>query len=118
MAHHALEEPQPPPQPEPPPKPEPEPPKPEPGPGPPIHMAPFIVREQDEPKPEPPKPAPAPPKAEPKPVPPKPDPEIAERKERRPFTLRDESFGEGGLQDEFKNATWEQIRAAAYGDRE
>ena len=38
-----------PPQPEPPPKPEP-PPEPEPE-GPPIHMAPFIVREQDEPKP-------------------------------------------------------------------
>lgn len=43
---------------------------------------------------------------------------IAERKERRPFKLRDESFAGDGLQDEFKNATWEQIRAAAYGDRE
>ena len=70
MAHHALEEPKPPPQPEPPPKPEP-PPEPEPE-GPPIHMAPFIVREQDEPKPEPPTP-------EPEPEPPKPSPSPSRR---------------------------------------
>lgn len=30
------------------------------------------------------------------------------------FTLRDGSFGEGGMTPEFEHATWEQIRDAIY----
>ena len=30
------------------------------------------------------------------------------------FTLRDGSFGEGGLTPEFEHATWDQIREAIY----
>lgn len=43
---------------------------------------------------------------------------IAEKKaKKKPFKLRDVSFGGDGLTDEFKNATWEQIRDAIYEGR-
>lgn len=43
---------------------------------------------------------------------------IAEKKARKaPFKLRDVSFGGDGLNDEFKNASWEQIRDAIYEGR-
>ena len=43
---------------------------------------------------------------------------IAEKKaKKKPFKLRDVSFGGDGLTDEFKNASWEQIRDAIYEGR-
>lgn len=42
---------------------------------------------------------------------------LAERQKQKPFKLKDGSFGGGGLTPEFENATWTQIREAAYGDR-
>ena len=44
---------------------------------------------------------------------------IAEKRAKaKPFKLRDCSFkGGDGLSDEFKNATWEQIRDAIYESR-
>lgn len=33
------------------------------------------------------------------------------------FRLRDGSVPGNGLQEDFRDATWEQLRAAAYGDR-
>ncbi|MDZ7627025.1 MAG: type II toxin-antitoxin system VapB family antitoxin [Parvularculaceae bacterium] len=43
---------------------------------------------------------------------------IAEKKAKKtPFKLRDVSFGGDGLNDEFKNASWEQIRDAIYEGR-
>jgi hypothetical protein len=41
---------------------------------------------------------------------------IDEAKTAKPFKLKDGSFRGGrGLQPEFENATWAEIRAAAYG---
>lgn len=43
---------------------------------------------------------------------------IAEKKaKKKPFKLRDCSVGGDGLTDEFKNASWEQIRDAIYEGR-
>jgi hypothetical protein len=42
---------------------------------------------------------------------------ISERKCQPPFRLRDTSFCGNGLQPEFRDADWEQIRQAAYEDR-
>lgn len=43
---------------------------------------------------------------------------IAEKKaKKKPFKLRDVSFGGDGLTEEFKNASWEQIRDAIYEGR-
>lgn len=36
---------------------------------------------------------------------------------RKPFKLRDVSFGGDGLTEEFRNATWDQIRDAIYEGR-
>ncbi len=40
---------------------------------------------------------------------------LRERRRRGRFRLKDGSFGGRGLQPEFRDATWEQIREAAYG---
>jgi hypothetical protein len=43
---------------------------------------------------------------------------IAEKKAtKKPFRLRDVSVGGDGLTEEFRNATWEQIRNAIYEGR-
>ena len=42
---------------------------------------------------------------------------LEERQTKKPFVLKDGSFGGGGLTPEFENATWAEIREAAYGDR-
>lgn len=43
---------------------------------------------------------------------------LAEKKaKKKPFKLRDVSFGGDGLTEEFKNASWEQIRDAIYEGR-
>ena len=42
---------------------------------------------------------------------------IDERTSQPPFRLRDASFRGRGLQPEFRDARWESIRQAAYGDR-
>lgn len=42
---------------------------------------------------------------------------IAEKMQKEPFKLRDVSVGGDGLSDEFKNASWEQIRDAIYDGR-
>ena len=42
---------------------------------------------------------------------------IKERKRRRKFRLRDASFKGEGLQPDFLDADWEQIRDAAYRGR-
>ena len=43
---------------------------------------------------------------------------VAERrKPKKPFKLRDGSFKGKGLSPEFADASWEEIRRAAYGDR-
>ena len=39
------------------------------------------------------------------------------RKPKKPFKLRDGSFKGKGLSPEFADASWEEIRRAAYGDR-
>jgi len=39
------------------------------------------------------------------------------RSERKPFRLRDESFGGGGLTPEFEAGGWEAIRDAIYEGR-
>lgn len=42
---------------------------------------------------------------------------IVERKCQPQFRLRDASFAGNGLQPEFRDAGWEQIRQSAYEDR-
>lgn len=42
---------------------------------------------------------------------------ISDRQQGVAFQLRDASFGGQGLQPEFADASWEQIRAASYGER-
>ncbi len=43
---------------------------------------------------------------------------IAEKKaKKKPFKLRDDSFGGDGVTEEFKNATWEQVRDAIHEGR-
>jgi hypothetical protein len=42
---------------------------------------------------------------------------ISERKRSKPFKLRDASFGGGGLQPEFRDASWEQLRDEIYNGR-
>jgi hypothetical protein len=42
---------------------------------------------------------------------------IARRAGRAKFTLEDASVGGDGLQPEVNTASWEEIRALAYGDR-
>jgi hypothetical protein len=42
---------------------------------------------------------------------------VEERQKPTKFKLRDASFGGQGLQPEFSNASWEQIRAAIYEGR-
>jgi hypothetical protein len=39
---------------------------------------------------------------------------LDEARQPSSFTLRDGSFGEGGLTPEFEHATWDQIRDAVY----
>lgn len=39
---------------------------------------------------------------------------IDEARQPGSFTLRDGSFGEGGMTPEFEHATWDQIREAIY----
>lgn len=39
---------------------------------------------------------------------------LEERHRRQSFQLRDASFGDGGLQLEFRDAEWNRIRDAAY----
>ena len=43
--------------------------------------------------------------------------EMAETKHRQPFKLRDATFGGRGLQPEFRDASWEQLRAEIYKGR-
>jgi hypothetical protein len=40
---------------------------------------------------------------------------VKDRQTRKPFKLRDGSFGGGGLSPEWKDASWDEIRDAAYG---
>jgi Arc/MetJ family transcription regulator len=40
---------------------------------------------------------------------------VHERKTRKPFKLEDGSVGGNGLQPEWQDASWDEIRAAAYG---
>lgn len=42
---------------------------------------------------------------------------LEERQQGRSFRLRAASFGGGGLQPEFREADWERVREAAYGER-
>ena len=42
---------------------------------------------------------------------------IAERQTRKPFKLRDASFGGEGLNPEIKDLKWENIVSLVYGDR-
>lgn len=42
---------------------------------------------------------------------------IAEKKQRKPFKLRDCSFKGEGLQPEFQDASWDKIRDAIYEGR-
>lgn len=42
---------------------------------------------------------------------------IAETRDRAPFRLRRASFKGQGLQAEFRGASWDKIRDAAYEDR-
>lgn len=42
---------------------------------------------------------------------------IARHRRTEQFRLRDASAGGQGLQPQFREANWEQLRAAAYGDR-
>jgi Arc/MetJ family transcription regulator len=42
---------------------------------------------------------------------------LDERRERKPFTLRDASVGGRGLKPEFQGAGWEKIRDAIYEGR-
>jgi len=42
---------------------------------------------------------------------------IAEKKRSRPFRLRKASFKGRGLQPEFRDASWDRIRDAAYEGR-
>jgi putative antitoxin of VapBC-like toxin-antitoxin system len=42
---------------------------------------------------------------------------IARYQQARAFELSDASVGGNGLQLEFRDATWDELRAAAYGNR-
>ena len=42
---------------------------------------------------------------------------LEERREAPSFRLRDASFEGEGLRPEFREADWERVRSAAYGDR-
>lgn len=42
---------------------------------------------------------------------------LRERRTRPGFELRDASFRGRGLQPEFRNASWQQVREAAYEER-
>jgi hypothetical protein len=42
---------------------------------------------------------------------------LRERRRRKPFKLRDASFGGRGLQPEFRDADWDRMRQAAYEGR-
>jgi hypothetical protein len=42
---------------------------------------------------------------------------LEERQQGRSFRLRAASFGGEGLQPEFREADWERLRDAAYGER-
>jgi hypothetical protein len=41
---------------------------------------------------------------------------LLDRESRRPYVMADRSRGGSGLQPEFQNATWREIRAASYQD--
>ncbi len=43
---------------------------------------------------------------------------LRDRRKRASFRLRDASFRGDGLQPEFRAASWDRIREAAYGDDE
>ena len=43
--------------------------------------------------------------------------EVLAREEGKRFRLRDASVDGGGLQDEFRDAGWEDVRRAAYSGR-
>ena len=42
---------------------------------------------------------------------------LKQQMREKPFKLEDASVNGNGLQPEFADATWEEIRRAAYGDR-
>jgi len=42
---------------------------------------------------------------------------LAEAKQSKPFKLRDASFGGDGLQAEFRNASWDELRGRIYEGR-